>query len=119
MPTYYGSQSVGINFHNLIHLADDVIFMNAPLTEFSAYDFENCLGFIGNLITVKRNPIGQLNRKLHSLQNSASHACISSRFPLVFVLEAKTGTARISERYGDKVTFESVTIQGYELRTNR
>lgn len=118
MPTYYGSDSVGINFHNLIHLADDVIYMNAPLSDFSAYDFENCLGFIGNLVTVKKNPIGQLNRKLNSLQNAASHTCISSRFPLTFVVAEKSETAIMSERSNDKIIFTSIKIQGYDFRTS-
>lgn len=45
LPSFYGKDSQVMNNHNLIHIADDVDFMKEPLPNYSAYCFENFLGY--------------------------------------------------------------------------
>ncbi|CAD6221756.1 GSCOCG00012971001-RA-CDS [Cotesia congregata] len=37
MPTFYGEACQVMNFHNLIHVADDVRYLQAPLNDFSSF----------------------------------------------------------------------------------
>ena len=46
--TLYGEHFISYNVHNLIHVPDDVSYMNSPLYEFSCYSFENNLQTIKN-----------------------------------------------------------------------
>lgn len=69
MTTLYGSDSQVINFHNLIHVADDVKHMNAPLTEFAAFSFENTLGKLKKLVRAPQNPLAQVARRLCELHS--------------------------------------------------
>lgn len=50
LPSMYGKDTQVINSHNIIHVADDVEYMRAPLSNFSAYPFENYLGHIKKLV---------------------------------------------------------------------
>ena len=84
MPTYYGEHSVTMNVHNLLHIADDVVYVQAPLTDFSAYDFENTLYSVKRLVKSSKHSIAQIARKLHSLKKNASSTATVSRFPLVY-----------------------------------
>lgn len=64
MSRLYGRESQVMNFHNLIHLTDDVRYLQAPLTMYSAFPFENCLGKIKAIIRTPRNPVAQIFRRL-------------------------------------------------------
>lgn len=44
LPQLYENDFQVMNFHNTIHLADDVEKMQGPLTAYSAFPFENMLG---------------------------------------------------------------------------
>lgn len=39
----YGKQSLIMNMHNLVHVADDALNMDSNLSKLSAFPFENCL----------------------------------------------------------------------------
>uniref|UniRef100_A0ABD2W0S5 DUF4806 domain-containing protein n=1 Tax=Trichogramma kaykai TaxID=54128 RepID=A0ABD2W0S5_9HYME len=67
-PHVYGPGTQVMNFHNLIHVTDDVLEMKAPLSTFSAFPFENCLGKIKKLIRSSKNPLAQVTRRLHEIQ---------------------------------------------------
>ena len=69
LPTYYGRDSQIMNNHNLIHIADDVEHMNGPLPDYSAYCFENFLGYMKCLIKGRRNPLEQLVASLSQLKS--------------------------------------------------
>lgn len=56
------------NMHNLIHLADDVQYMNCPISKITAYPFENALGKLKKLIRQGRNPLSQLCRRLSEME---------------------------------------------------
>lgn len=60
-----------MNFYNAIHLADDVETMKIPLTEYSAFSFENLLGLIKKLIGTPRNPLAQIVRRKSELNSSS------------------------------------------------
>lgn len=57
MEKFYGCDSQVMNFHNLIHLADDVKYMSGPLSSFSSFPFESVLGQIKKLVRASRNPL--------------------------------------------------------------
>ncbi|XP_075159116.1 uncharacterized protein LOC142232260 [Haematobia irritans] len=108
MPNLYGLSSLTMNFHNLIHIADDVHNMHAPISSFSAFEFENSIGFIKSIIKSPNNPISQINRKLqvfHS-ENSSSH------MPLLFPIgnSSKFTLGKVLRYYDNKVQFSFINI---------
>jgi len=46
VPKLYGKECLISNMHSLIHIADDVQYMNCPISHITAYPFENALGKI-------------------------------------------------------------------------
>lgn len=64
MPTFYGETSQTMNFHNLIHIADDIDYMQASVSNFSSFPFENELGKIKKMIRSPNNPIVQVVNRL-------------------------------------------------------
>lgn len=119
MPTFYGSDSQIMNFHNLIHVADDVEYMRAPLTAFSAFDFENSLGFLKKLVNSSTHPIAQVDRKICALQSTTAKS-ISSRFPYTFSVE-KRGEEMLRdckfEIIDNETVFQSITLPNFVLTT--
>ena len=69
LSTYYGRDSQIMNNHNLNHISDDVEHMNGPLPDYSAYCFENFLGYMKCLIKGRRNPLEQLVANLYQLKS--------------------------------------------------
>ena len=65
MPAIYGNDSQIMNFHNLIHVEDDVKLMKTSLSSYSAYPFENYLGIIRKLIRNPNNPLAQVSKRLN------------------------------------------------------
>jgi hypothetical protein len=59
----YGEGQIIYNLHNLIHLADDVK-LHGHLDSFSAFPFENFLGFLKKLIRKKHQLIEQVARRI-------------------------------------------------------
>lgn len=68
MPTYYGDTSQFMNFHNLIHLCDDIKYMEAPMSMFSSFPFESYLGKIKKLVRTPVNPLAQVSMRLAELE---------------------------------------------------
>lgn len=64
MPSLYDEGSHPMNFHNLIHLADDVKYLNASLSDFSAFSFKNKIGLLKKLIRTPNKPLAQVVNKL-------------------------------------------------------
>jgi len=63
----YGKQCLIRNMHSLIHLADDVKYMNCPMSNITAFSFESTLGKIKKLIRHGNKPLEQLCRRLNEL----------------------------------------------------
>lgn len=63
----YGKTSLIGNMHNLIHLADDVKNMECPLSNVTAFPFENCLGKIKKLLRSGNRPLAQICRRLQEI----------------------------------------------------
>lgn len=60
---YYGENTIGSNFHNIIHIVEDVIkFGN--LNSISTYDFENCLRHLKLSLQQCNRPLEQIVRRL-------------------------------------------------------
>ena len=60
----YGAESVVLNLHSLSHISDDVENLKCPLSEISAFDFENALGKIKKNIRSGKRPLSQVCRRL-------------------------------------------------------
>lgn len=82
MPQYYGPKSHIMNIHNLIHISDDVVNIGAPISAFSAFDFENSLGYIKSLIKSFNIPLLKFRENytffIRSIQRIKFHCCIRS-----------------------------------------
>lgn len=61
---FYGKYTLSINLHNLIHLADDVLYMKCGLNRISAFVFENFLGKLKQKVRTANKPLAQLCRRL-------------------------------------------------------
>lgn len=116
MPHFYGPNSQTMNFHNLIHIADDVANIGAPISQFSAFDFENSLGYIKAIVKSPNNPIAQINRKLHIFHNQNS----ANKIPLVYPLyrNTKYSLGKLSESSESKVTFSFINIKGFKFTSS-
>lgn len=63
LPSLYGEKSQTLKNHCFIHLPDDVINLNLPLSDISAFWGENYIGKIKNLVKSPYKPLTQiLNR---------------------------------------------------------
>lgn len=69
----YGVHHLVYNVHSLSHIADDCIYFNAPLDNFSAFPFENYLGKMKKLLRGTRKPMAQLYKRLIEIENSEYH----------------------------------------------
>lgn len=63
-PILYSPQSMSFNVHCLLHIADDVKFMNAPLDDYSAFKFENFLQFLKKLPKCGYNVLEQIENRI-------------------------------------------------------
>lgn len=113
MPNFYGNSSQIMNIHNLIHIADDVISIGAPISQFSAFDFENSLGYIKSIIKSPTNPISQIQRKLHVFHTNRS----PNKIPLVYPLNinAKYSLGKVIGSSESIVIFSFININGFKI----
>ncbi|KAJ8678301.1 hypothetical protein QAD02_014088 [Eretmocerus hayati] len=61
----YGLKVLVNNMHNTFHLPDDVKNMGCPLSDISAFCFENLLGRIKKILQSGNRPLAELQNKLH------------------------------------------------------
>ncbi|XP_063216426.1 uncharacterized protein LOC134527571 isoform X1 [Bacillus rossius redtenbacheri] len=63
IPALYGKEVLVYNFHDLLHLADDVANFG-KLDHFSAFPFENFMKKIKNMVRAPNNPLQQVVKRL-------------------------------------------------------
>ena len=63
----YGKQFISYNIHNLIHLTKDVRLYGA-LDSYSAYEFENKLQVVKNLVRKSAKPLPQIVKRLGEIE---------------------------------------------------
>lgn len=73
----YGLEFLIYNVHNLTHLSEDVRLFG-PLDTFSAFPFENYLGYLKRLVTSPYKPLQQVYRKLKQSKFPSVEHCNSS-----------------------------------------
>lgn len=78
MPTHYGKTSQVLNNHNLIHSADDVRYMEAPLSDYSAFAFEN---YVRKIKGVVRSPVKVVYRRFSEIEAPEKETI--KRYPLI------------------------------------
>ncbi|XP_067217090.1 uncharacterized protein [Linepithema humile] len=78
LPKFYGSHIQSINFHNLIHIADDVTHIGCSLTSFSAFPFENFLMTLKKLVRTPNNPLSQVANRLKEINLNTNIKIVQS-----------------------------------------
>ena len=74
----YGKEHIVPNLHALIHLPQNVEFMQAPLEDFSAFPFESHISSIKNLVKNHKNPLEEMTRRLDEKFKCATVASVKS-----------------------------------------
>lgn len=109
----YGLHSVPSNFHNLLHIVDDVErFGN--LNKISAYEFENCLGTIKSRVKLFNKPLEQIARRLIEigyLNREAVNFDTTFKPSVKYVHQISHDTTRIA--------FKEISIRPNVLLSNR
>lgn len=116
-PTFYDDKIVSIVVHNLIHISDDVEYMKAPVFDFSAFAFENCIGFCKKLVKSRLNPVAQILRRIHEVRQSSTS--IKERFPLLYSLQKLDSIpiVKLDKKCSDnEIIFSHVKITNMTLR---
>ncbi|XP_057335752.1 uncharacterized protein LOC130674444 [Microplitis mediator] len=70
LPSLYGKKTQVLSMHNLIHVSDDVINLNLPLSDISAFWGENFIGKFNALVKPSRKPLTQIVNRLSELNSS-------------------------------------------------
>ncbi|XP_074096108.1 LOW QUALITY PROTEIN: uncharacterized protein LOC141525491 [Cotesia typhae] len=71
-PHIYTLQFLVGNIHSIYHLADDVTYMQCPLSFISSYAVENLLGIIKKLLRSGNKPLAQLCHRFNEISMSIS-----------------------------------------------
>lgn len=79
----YGRKYAVYNIHNLCHLPDDVA-VHGTLDKFSAFPFENFLGFVKNLLRKPNFPLSQIVNRISERNSVCSNSvCVGDAYPLL------------------------------------
>jgi hypothetical protein len=78
----YGNHYVGYNFHNLIHLPEDVS-SHGKLDNFSSFPFENRLFFLKGRLRGANKPLEQITNRLAEIQKFRINKSSISVYPLL------------------------------------
>lgn len=68
MPKFFGQACQVMNFHNLLHVADDVRHLQTPLCDYSSFWGENYIGSLKNLVQSTARPLPQIVNKLNAIK---------------------------------------------------
>lgn len=69
--------------HSLIHLADDVKYMGATVSYFTAFPFENALGKMKKLLRSGKSPSAQVCRRLYEQADFATANTDSPKIEII------------------------------------
>ncbi len=69
---FYGETFTVYNVHNIKHISDDVAKFQCSLNVISAFEFENHLQSLKKLVKNSTNPIVQVARHSHEIENAPS-----------------------------------------------
>ena len=100
LPTFGDVASQTLNFHSLIHLPDNVLHMQRTLGEYSAFTFENTIGFVKKLLKSTTKPVSQIALRVQELLDSPSEA--KNRYPLICPVKKSWITYSLSRSYRRK-----------------
>lgn len=108
----YGALNASFNFHSLLHIADDVNFLHAPIDNYSAFKFENFLQYVKKLIRKGDHCIKQIhNRVLERL--NVGH-------PLSFLASYETSSHSRHNKllFGSTSTYEHIFYNNFKFSVN-
>lgn len=135
--TLYGDGLLTMNFHNLIHVADDVR-LNGTLKPISSYIFENNMQYIKQLIHTGNNHISQLYNRITERNNTLQKIASTEKYneiphkicdkEHIFLWETESNTIQessILNTYGSnykifkKVIFKKLSFQLSNTKSNQ
>lgn len=115
LPTYYGSDCQVMNLDNLIHLPDDIRYMNSSVEHFSCFPFENCLSHIKKLVRTPVNPLTQVARRISELETGSD--CVMKRHVL-FSVDSRASKSNFDKKEG-ALNYCRITYKGFKLTTEK
>lgn len=110
MPEYYGDGSQVLTSHYTIHIADDVKNNNMNLIQMSAYDFENYLGKLSNLINGPSDPLVQVINRLSEIRKSSFIELKYRLYDIKFCEEEEKNNT-------DEFDIKSLKFKGYIIES--
>lgn len=107
----YGNHSVSSNFHNLLHIVDEVErFGN--LNKISTYEFENSLGHIKAKLKLFNKPVEQVARRIIELANV-------NITPIDFEISFQASVRYSYQLTVSTTAFRDITVRPNVLLSNR
>lgn len=91
LPALYGAALQVYNFHNLLHLVNDVDNFG-PLDNFAAFPFENFLGKMKKMVRSHNKPLEQVAKRLLENNNESTNYSCSNKAH-VFLLKNDSATS--------------------------
>lgn len=108
----YGEKCITFNLHSLIHLAQECINNDGPLDSFSAFEFENFMGFLKKLLKKREKPLQQLHRRIAK----GHYPKKKFRLPEGINMELRSCMKREST-YRCEKEYRKIVFQDFELST--
>lgn len=116
MPTFYGNACQVMNFHNLVHVADDVRRFQIPLNDFSAFWGESYIGKFKSLVQSAAKPLAQIVNRLTAVESSDN---ITMKKKLALKEYDIDKTADIIEENGQRfITVNSIKLRDMFINCN-
>lgn len=107
---YYGQHLISFNVHNLIHLADEVIFQNRPIDDFATWEFESYNCSLKKFAKKQRQYLEQAYNRVMELYNrSILHPSTVVVYPVLH---------KPSENELGEIQYEEIEFENFKLASN-
>lgn len=116
MPTFYGKDCQVMNYHNLIHITDDVRYMGASIAHFSSFPFENCLSHIKKLIRTPVEPLAQVLRRFAELETCSE---VEVKPHTLFSLDIHTTKGFFLKQKSQSPQLTAVKFNNFNITTKK
>lgn len=118
----YGNTLLISNFHNLIHLVDDLKMYNCTLNECSSYEFENRMDYVKKMIRTGHSMLVQLVHRTIEINNSAPQLSIDIKKKKIhdkrIELKGKTEDTYVDYSNDDFEKYRSISLISFRLKND-
>lgn len=115
LPSLYGEGCQVLSMHNLIHLADDVVNLNIPLSGISAFWGESYIGLFKKIVKSPKKPLTQIVNRLSERESGKQLKIQKSHFLSKCVIDDTAGLFNYCEN--DYKIISSIKINNYTLKS--